>query len=215
MSIQRTECGWRPWALPLSLSLSLCLSSPPLFSPSWPPLLHTSACRFDLSPLSSWHEHRGILWDYGSTRYYLQRTYVTFRTAYYCDYRRIMRRPSRSTIYYWIAIIRIDRTSMRLDVLHTCCCGKCNANQVSLYAENFQLHIEHNDGIILMRIANLCTVISFTVVSKVKWRQNEGFIMGYILLYRYRKISTLYNVYFIITRRKEIRWMQNTIYLKI
>ena len=28
------------------------------------------------------------------TRYYLQRTYVTFRTAYYCDYRRIMRRPS-------------------------------------------------------------------------------------------------------------------------
>jgi len=98
------------------LSLSLCLSSPPLFSPSWPPLLHTSACRFDLSLLSSRHKHRGIPWDYGSTRYYLQRTYVTFRTAYYCDYRRIMRRPSRSTIYYWIAIIRIDRTSMRLDV---------------------------------------------------------------------------------------------------
>jgi len=118
MSIQEIECGWRPWALPLSLSLSLslCLSSPPLFSPSWPPLLRTLACRFDLSTLLPRHEHRGIPWDYGSTRYYLQRTYVTFRTAYYCDYRRIMRRPSRSTIYYWIAIIRTDRTSMRFDV---------------------------------------------------------------------------------------------------
>lgn len=40
------------------------------------------------------YEDRGIPEITALTRYYLQRTYVTFRTAYYCDYRRIMRRPS-------------------------------------------------------------------------------------------------------------------------
>ena len=74
----------------LSLSLSLSLSH----------LLHISPPSQFSPPSPSYERRRGIPRDYRSTRYYLQRTYVTFRTAYYCDYRRIMRRPSRSTIYY-------------------------------------------------------------------------------------------------------------------
>lgn len=82
----------------LSLSPFLPLSlSPPSYFPS--PLTFQPSVSVSLL-LRIAKRREGIPRDYGSTRYYLQRTYVTFRTAYYCDYRRIMRRPSRSTIYY-------------------------------------------------------------------------------------------------------------------
>lgn len=114
-------------------SLSLFLSLTSLVFP-FPP--NVSALRLDFSPPSLCHERRGgIPRDYGSTRYYLQRTYVTFRTAYYCDYRRIMRRPSRSTIYYWIAIIRTDRQCpTRWHRVYTRCCGKRVTQIKFLYA---------------------------------------------------------------------------------
>lgn len=109
----RSHHGRRPWPL---LSRKIFSSSPlPTQASSFSVIpssqnlsidLHTS---FSLSlSLSLSHTHRhfpcfpwmapttkiGASPRLRLTRYYLQRTYVTFRTAYYCDYRRIMRRPS-------------------------------------------------------------------------------------------------------------------------
>lgn len=114
----RSHHGWRPWAallvertapLPrhrLFLLLlrarappSLSFRRPTVFLPSYPSLSR-SLSRFPLffPPYDSLRWLRttkiGASPRLRLTRYYLQRTYVTFRTAYYCDYRRIMRRPN-------------------------------------------------------------------------------------------------------------------------
>lgn len=129
-------CRFRERSVDDAHGLSLCLSPSLIFS-SLRPSLAPRPFRSLFSLASARiYMYRGIPRDYGSTRYYLQRTYVTFRTAYYCDYRRIMRRPSRSTIYYWIAIIRIDHSIVRCApmLLRTiCCCGKCVMRVKFLY----------------------------------------------------------------------------------
>lgn len=68
--------------LPSYPSLSRSLSRFPLFFPPYDSLRWLRTTKIGASPRLR------------LTRYYLQRTYVTFRTAYYCDYRRIMRRPN-------------------------------------------------------------------------------------------------------------------------
>lgn len=114
----RSHHGRRPWPLLFLLLLfSHTRSSHPLLPQRTPPP-SLSFRRSRIFPstyihppsLSLFHTHTRIHFPWfpwmapttkiGAsprlrlTRYYLQRTYVTFRTAYYCDYRRIMRRPS-------------------------------------------------------------------------------------------------------------------------